>query len=197
MGGRTSDPGGALFARLFGFVRLFGAVPVLVVVLALTAGRARADAVPGPPAQCPAQSTPSTSHCGQYCSPPPRCQSDDGCGSGRRCVTHRYCLQTLTCAAMGQDGVVEWTQESVTDACSDSTCNCPEYSLCVEESSEPSPDTPSAGGASGQDVKTRGVDAGGGCGFAAGAESQSRSILSLLVIFALFFRLRRASRFGQ
>lgn len=67
-----------------------------LVALVLFASPARADVVMPPPDDCPAGTTPATSHTGPHCVLAPPCD-EAACSAGERCAPVRLCQTQVAC----------------------------------------------------------------------------------------------------
>lgn len=91
---------------------------------------ARADAVPGPPSDCPAGTQPATCHGGPHCLPT-LCKTDADCGDLGPCRTQRMCVDTISCGGLRpSDAPPPPTFEVIRGECSDSCGRCEEIRYC-------------------------------------------------------------------
>ena len=71
-----------------------------------------ADAIPGPPENCPAGSRGTSSHCGEDCVPLP-CSSDSDCKDKTICRKTRLCIRQAKCAVSSGRGAGDEPQKMI------------------------------------------------------------------------------------
>jgi hypothetical protein len=96
------------------------------LALALVSTRARADAVPPPPNDCPAGSQGETCHGSPYCQPA-ACKTDADCTTGQTCAVVSLCISMTSCfgsVAPPDGGSNTIPEQNVVGPCNaDGTCD--------------------------------------------------------------------------
>jgi hypothetical protein len=157
------------FVSRFMVLALFSWLSILIHPAA-----GHADAVEGPPDNCPAGSDPATSHAGPHCRPRPSCMTDLTCDTGQACEEVRLCVVSVPCGGRGFPDSGPCFEPHVMGRCAaDGSCavgTCLIQNACIAPGS-----------------------ASGGC--ACGVMQRSRPVLPLLMVgalgLALGYRRRR------